>query len=115
MGLFGFRIRPVSGPEIVDFGGLNGLNPVQNPRKEVGREVPHHFSWVLGLVRAVWTHKIDDFRSGDRPDLKTRLTHFLAGLPALAASFIKAVGGRTFGGTGPAAGTGKRRASGRGR
>jgi hypothetical protein len=26
MGLSGFQIRPVSGPEIADFKGLNGLN-----------------------------------------------------------------------------------------
>ena len=31
------------GPEIIDFGGLNGLKPVQNPFKAVGHEVPHRF------------------------------------------------------------------------
>jgi len=43
MGLLGFQIRPVSGPEIVDLEGLNGPKPVQNPLKVVGLEVPHHF------------------------------------------------------------------------
>ena len=35
MGLFGFQTRPVSGPEIVGFGGLNGLNPIKNQVKAV--------------------------------------------------------------------------------
>ena len=47
MGLVGFQIRPVSGLEVVDFGGLNGFSPAQNPLKEVGRFAPHHFKLVL--------------------------------------------------------------------
>ena len=31
MGLLGLHNRPVSGPEIVDFGDLNGRKPAQNP------------------------------------------------------------------------------------
>ena len=54
MGLLGFQNRPVSGPEIVDFCGLNGPRPVQNPFKMVGREALHHFEWFwidLGPLR----------------------------------------------------------------
>jgi len=51
MGLFGFQIRPLSGPKIVDLGGLDGPKPVQNPVKMVGREAPHHFNWVLDRFR----------------------------------------------------------------
>ena len=53
MGLFGFQFRPVSGPEIVDFGGLNGPIPVQSPFKVVGREAPNHFKWLLNRFKAV--------------------------------------------------------------
>ncbi len=31
MRLFGLQIRPVSGPEIVNFGDLSGPEPLQNP------------------------------------------------------------------------------------
>jgi len=40
MGLFGFQIRPVSGPEIVDFWGLNGPEPAQNPLEVVVAKCP---------------------------------------------------------------------------
>ena len=40
MGLLGFQARPVSGPEIADFGGQNG------------REAPHHFELVLDRIKA---------------------------------------------------------------
>ena len=53
MGLLGFQIRPVSGPEIADFGGLNGPKSLQNPSKMVGRFAPHHFGWVLKRFRSV--------------------------------------------------------------
>jgi len=76
MGLFGFQIRPVSGPEIVDFWGLNGPEPAQNPLEVVEREAPHHFKWVGDRFGAVYTTKIDDLRSGNRPDLKTKQSDF---------------------------------------
>ena len=41
----------------------------------MGHFAPHHFNWVLDRFRAVWTPKIDDFRSGSRPDLKTKQSH----------------------------------------
>ena len=53
MGLLGFQNRPVSGPEIVDLGILNGPKLVQNLFKVVGHEAPHHFEWVLDRLRAV--------------------------------------------------------------
>ncbi len=36
MGLSGFLIRPVSGPEIADLGGLSDPKPLRNPSKMVG-------------------------------------------------------------------------------
>jgi len=48
MGLFGFQIRP----KIVDFGGLNGLKPGQDPLEVAGRFVPHHFKWILARFGA---------------------------------------------------------------
>ena len=42
-----FKNRPVSGPEIVDLCGLNGLKPAQNHFQTVGRKAPHHFEWVF--------------------------------------------------------------------
>jgi len=75
MGLFGFQIRPISGPEILDFRCLHGPKPVQNPIKEAGCFVPHHINWVLGRFRAVKTSKIDDFLPGNRPGLKTKQAH----------------------------------------
>ena len=53
MGLLGFQIRPVSGPEIVDVWNLNDPQPLQNPSKMVGHFVPHHFGLVLKRFRAV--------------------------------------------------------------
>ena len=41
----------------------------------VGREAPHHFKLGLDRFKAVETPKIDDFRSGDRSDLKTKHSH----------------------------------------
>jgi hypothetical protein len=76
MGSSGFQIQPVSGPEIADVGGLNGLKPLANPSKMVGRFAPHHFGWVLKRFRVVKTSKIADFLAPDRPDLKTRQSHF---------------------------------------
>ena len=76
MGLFGFQIRPLFGPEGVDFGDPNGPKPVPNPLKVAGRFAPHNFKWVLDRFRAVCTPKVDDFRSGKRPDLKTKQCHF---------------------------------------
>jgi hypothetical protein len=40
MELFCFQIRPVSGPEMADFGGLDGPNPVQNLSKLAGCFAP---------------------------------------------------------------------------
>ena len=54
MGLLGFQIRPVPGPETFDLGDLNGPKPVQNTLKVVGHKPPHHFSgcWTgLGPLR----------------------------------------------------------------
>ena len=72
MGLLGFQNKPVSEPEIVDFGGLNGPKPVRNPFKMVGRFAPRHFELVLDRFRAVWTTKIEDFRSRNLPILQTQ-------------------------------------------
>ena len=77
MGLLGFQNRPVPGLNIVDFAGLKGTEPGRNPFKVVGREAPHHFKSILARLRAVWTPNIDDFRSGNRPILKTQQSHFL--------------------------------------
>ena len=52
MGLSGFQIRPVSGPEVADLEGLSGPL-IQNPSKMAGRFAPHHFGWVLKRFRAV--------------------------------------------------------------
>ncbi len=76
MGLSGFHIRPVSGLDIADVGGLNGPKPLRSPSKMVGCEAPHHFGWVLQRIRAVLTSKIGDLRSRNRPDLKTRQSNF---------------------------------------
>ena len=65
MGLLGFQIRPVSGLEIVDLGGLNGLKAVQNQFKDVWCEAPHHFRYGF------W------FRSEIRLDLKTQQSQYL--------------------------------------
>ena len=67
MGLSGFQIRPVSGPEIADLGGLNGPNPLQNPSQMVGSEVPQFSWWVT-----VETPEIDDSQPKHRPDLKNQ-------------------------------------------
>ena len=43
-------LSPVSGlgPEIVNFGGLNGpLLPQKNPLEKVGDFAPHIFQWAL--------------------------------------------------------------------
>ncbi len=39
--------RVLAGPEIVDFGGLNGPVLPQNPLEKVGGLAPHLFQWVL--------------------------------------------------------------------
>jgi len=62
----------------VEFCGLNGPKPLENPFKVVGHEAPHHFEWVLDRFRAVETPKLDDFRPGSRPDLKTKQSHVQA-------------------------------------
>ncbi len=50
MGLSGFQIRLVSGPEIADVGGLDGPKPLQNQSKMVGHEAPHQFGWIVEAV-----------------------------------------------------------------
>ncbi len=75
MGLVGFQIWPVSGPEILDGTGLNGPKLLQHPSEIVGREAAHHFGLVLKPLRAVQTRKIHDFRHRNWPDLKTKQSH----------------------------------------
>jgi hypothetical protein len=45
MGLLGFQIRPVSGPDIADFGGLRRPKPLRNPSNMMGREAAPPF-WM---------------------------------------------------------------------
>ncbi len=77
MGLSGFEIRPVSGPEIADLGDLNGPKPLRNPSKMVGRFAPHHFGWALKRFRAdeIPQHRRFQVKQ-KRPDVKTRQSHF---------------------------------------
>jgi len=73
---FGFPNRSASGPEIVDLCGLNYPRPAQNPFKMVWRFALHNFEWVLDRCRAVYTTKIDDLGSRNRPILKTQQSNF---------------------------------------
>jgi hypothetical protein len=57
MGLLGFQVRPVSGPEIANFEGLSGPKPLQNASKMVGRFAPQHFGLVLKRLKAVYISK----------------------------------------------------------
>jgi len=88
MELFGFQIRPVPGPEIVDFWGLNGPKRAQNPFKVVGCEAPQPFTWVLSRSRALETPEIDNFRPRNRTDLQTKRSQF----PDLPKAYMRLVG-----------------------
>ncbi len=76
MGWLRFQMRPASRPEIADFGSLNGPRSLQNQFQMVGRFAPHHFGWVSKRFRTGKSTNIDDFRSRNRPDLKTQQSNF---------------------------------------
>ena len=53
MRLLGFQIRPVSGPEIVDFVILNGRKTGPKSIKNGGVLRPHQSKWVWDRLAAV--------------------------------------------------------------
>jgi hypothetical protein len=76
MGLSGFQIRPLPGPELADLGALRGPKPLQNPSKMVGaappnwpqadqlQDEPRRSRGVLGPSLAEHRPKTDPTNSG---------------------------------------------------